>query len=156
MNPLIQNLIEAACCAKVVEIVRQFNHKMLQLRQKFCQIVTFIVLRSEKCTFCNTACSMFCFDLRLDTEKLRNIKITTKIHSSILIGNSCQSGWDDTYLSNFWYNIKETPDNFNDFSTTKPAHWIEALWSVFIFAAYIESTKLNSNFQFRILVHHHF
>ena len=91
MNPLIQNLIEAACCAKVVEIVRQFNHKMLQLRQKFCQIVTFIVLRSEKCTFCNTACSMFCFDLRLDTEKLRNIKITTKIHSSILIGYSCQS-----------------------------------------------------------------
>ena len=34
---------------------------------------------------------MFCFDLRLDTEKLRNIKITTKIHSSILIGYSCQS-----------------------------------------------------------------
>ena len=72
MNPLIQNLIEAACCAKVVEIVRQFNHKMLQLRQKFCQIVTFIVLRSEKCTFCNTACSMFCFDLSIDTEKYQH------------------------------------------------------------------------------------
>ena len=87
-------LQQAACwfsSAKVVEIVRQFNQKMLQLRQKFCQIVRFILFRSEKCTFCNTACSMFCFDLRLDTEKLRNIKITTKIHSSILIGYSCQS-----------------------------------------------------------------
>ena len=77
-------LQQAACwfsSAKVVEIVRQFNQKMLQLRQKFCQIVRFILFRSEKCTFCNTACSMFCF----------------------------------------WNNIKETPDNFNDFSTTKPA-----------------------------------
>ena len=107
MNPLNQNLIEAACwfsSAKVVKIVRQFNHKMLQLRQKFCQIVTFIVLRSEKCTFCNTACSMFCFDLRLDTEKLRNIKITTKIMWSKLDKSSIFAEIvqiSNKYLNNF-------------------------------------------------------
>ena len=30
-------------------------------------------------------------------------------------------GWDHIDLSNFWHNIEETPDDFNDFSATKPA-----------------------------------
>ena len=78
--------------------------------------------------------SMFCFvwisvvSRHWETEKCHHNKNFQQfwlvIHVNLCYQSkfpTTKSGWDDTYLSNFWYNIKETPDNFNDFSTTKPA-----------------------------------
>ena len=73
--------------AKFVEIVGCFNGKTIQLRQKSRLIVTISVFAMRNVH----SVTQHIVLISVDTEKLRNVNIATKIHSTILIGYSCQS-----------------------------------------------------------------
>ena len=75
------------CRARFVEIVRRYNSKMIQLRQKSWLIVTINVFAVRNVH----SVTQHIVLISVDTEKLRNLNITAKIHSTILIGYSCQS-----------------------------------------------------------------
>ena len=87
---ILHPFVVSACwysSAKFVEIVRCFNSKMIQLRQKSWQIVTFSVFAMRNVH----SVTQHIVLISVDTEKLRNVNITTKIHSTILIGYQWQS-----------------------------------------------------------------